>query len=253
MWATTLPPVLLEWCKELESSGRAEVYVAYVEWDRRENTYSLPPETPKREYFTQYLRNPEFARSFQQAHALTAAHRQTNGPEVYLIFVNMGLRDQWREYETVLLAHELAHVWILVQGFPSPRSQPGKAGCLSVATADLVQHVLLREELRRRGIDHSEYQRSKVRHTLESPADAAPSQDQCLQVGLVSEWVDTRLELGVIEDYEKLIAERHPAVPVVGLEILNYLRTRNLRDKAVHREALGFVFYRLRGLWDTGK
>jgi hypothetical protein len=122
-----------------------------------------------------------------------------------------------------------------------------------LATADLVQHVVMRAELEKRGINHAPYQRSKLEWTLRRQQQGSPPDDPCLRVKLISEWVDHQLELGPVPEYEALIRRWFPGLEPVAQEIASYLVARNLSDKTQHREALSFVFYRLRGFWDTGK
>lgn len=252
--AQVLPPRLEEWRKEIEAGGDSRILLARVNWDRQANTYSLPPDTPQREWFSQYLRDPEFAAQFQRVHAITASRREGDR-FLFLIFLNRGLLNQWGEFEEALIAHELFHAWFIAQKYPVPRSQPGKAGCLSVATLDLVQHVVMRDELRKRGVDHAKYQRRKRDIVVEEGArlPAGTETDPCLRVSAVSEWVDMRLELGPDSEYEAMAERLFPGIGAIGVEFAGYLSTRDLRDRAVHREALAFVFYRLREFWDSGK
>jgi hypothetical protein len=249
-----LPPRLEEWRREIEADGRVRLLVGRVNWDREANTLSLAPQTPEPELFARHLRSAEFAAQFRRVHAVTASER--NGDRfLFLVFLNRGYLSQWGAYEEALLAHELFHAWFIAQRYPVPVAQPGKAGCLSVATLDLVQHVVMRDELKRRAIDHAKYQRRKreiaVEEEMAKPGGA--NGDACARVSAVSEWVDMRLELGVDGEYEAMMRRRFPGVAEVGGEVAAYLSGRNLRDRAAHREALSFVFYRLRQFWDTGK
>lgn len=252
--AQPLPPRLEEWRREIEAGGETRIFLARVNWDRQANTYSLPPDTPQREWFAQYLRDPEFAAQFQRVHAVTASRRDGDR-FLFLIFLNRGLIHQWGDFEEALIAHELFHAWFIAQKYPVPRAQPGKAGCLSVVTLDLVQHVVMRDELRRRGIDHAKYQRRKRDIVVEDGArlPASLQTDPCLRVSAVSEWVDMRLELGPDREYEAMAERLYPGLGGVGAEIAAYLSRLDLRDRNLHREALAFVFYRLREFWDSGK
>ena len=252
--AQDLPPKLEQWRQEIESAGKSRVLIARVNWDREANTMSLSPQTPEPELFANHLRDPEFTRQFQRMHALTASRRDGDR-YLFLIFLNRGHIDQWGPFEDALLAHELFHAWFIAQGYPVPVMQPGKAGCISIATLDLVQHVVMRDELKRRGIDHAKYQRRKMEIALEGGQGLNPAQrgDDCQRVSAVSEWVDMRLELGPVGEYEAMTERLFPGVAAVGGELTAWLSGRNLRDKVVHREALSFVFYRLRQFWESGK
>jgi hypothetical protein len=91
--------------------------------------------------------------------------------------------------------------------------------------------------------------------SLDEAASLSPSTrpDDCVRVSAVSEWVDMRLELGPVSEYEAIAERLFPGVGGVGAELAKWLSARNLRDRDTHREALSFVFYRLRQFWETGK
>jgi hypothetical protein len=253
-FAQSLPPELERWKTEIEDGGRVNVRVVRVDWQAATNAFSLPAGTPEAELFARYLRDPEFLAAFQRTHALTASER-VGDRYSFFIFLNRKHLEQWGPFEEALLAHELFHAWFIGQRYPVPTAQPGKAGCLSIATLDLVQHVVMRDELKRRGIDHAKYQRRKREIAVEEGArwPGPRTSDPCLRVSAVSEWVDMQLELGPDADYNSTIRRLFPGVEEIGREIAAYLTARDLRDRDTHREALSFVFYRLRQFWETGK
>lgn len=249
-----LTPRLEDWRREIEKAGNAQVAVGRVEWDRKENTLSLARETPLRDLFVEYLKNESFARAFVSTHAVLVTRRSEDGSARYLIFVNLGRRDEWAGHEEALLAHELAHASIRMRGFPTPFYQEGPPGCPSIHAGNILQHILMRKELRNRGIDHAAYQRASLERGAPVEGTVPGGHRGCTLVAAVAERID--VELGLrdtgwpgLAAYEANARRQWPEAESEAREIMAYLREKDLDHLQTHREALVWVFERLRDLW----
>ena len=247
-----LTPALEEWKKEIESGG-VPVLLARVEHDAGANTYSLPEGIEGRELFAEYLGQPDFLKQFEQMYGVMVHHK--NPRPAYLIMLNMGRAGEWGEYEEAVLAHEFGHAWIKSRKYAAPVYQAGLAGCLAIHTGDIAQHVLIRKELERRGID----QRTFWLETLDKATAKAggmerpAEQDRCIRVMQARELVDVRLGLEGVdwagrEAYEAMVKRVFPEVEPTVAGIVAWMKRHDMEDAAQHRLALRVVFEHLKAL-----
>lgn len=250
----TLGPELEAWKKQIEAQGGTPVLVAKVDFDRAKNELSLAPDTPGRELFTTYLKQEEFVKQFHLMNAVMIHHRAP-GAQAYLILLNGAKEQEWAGHEQSLLAHEFGHAALKAQGFPTPVFQNDRWACISIHAGDITQHVLIRQELDRRAIDYRTFWlKSLERATSQFEGTSPPPEDdRCTRVRQVAQSVDVRLGLKPGEwpgqgRYEAAVSKVMPEVNGTVEAIVNYLKQHDMADRVQHREALKFVFERLRDL-----
>jgi hypothetical protein len=248
----TLTPALETWKKEIEDAG-VPVLIARVEHDKGANTYSLPEGVEGRELFAEYLGQIDFLRQFEQMYGVMVHHKKDK--PAYLVMLNGGRAAEWGPFEEAVLAHEFGHAWIKSKNYPAPIFQTGLAGCLAIHTGDIAQHVLIRKELERRGID----QRTFWLKTLDEATAKAgamerpPEHDRCIRVMQAAELVDVRLGLEGVEwagrdAYETMVRRVFPEVEPTVAGIVAWMKSHDMEDIAQHRQALGVVFEHLKAL-----
>lgn len=238
------------WEAELAKMG-ARVSVARVRFDPATNTLRLPPETEERAAFAVFLRQEEFVKQLLEAQALTVTQREAAGSR-NLIFLNMTRAADWEGHEDAILGHELGHVWLRALGYPSPIYQGTQTACLSIHAGDVVQHVLIRRELERRGIDGAAQTvrtLKKAMREFQAGAELAP----CDAIREAALWVDVRLGLPEARwegraGFERFMREHFAVLEPAVSDLEGYLRPLDVSDKGVHWEALRWCFERLRAV-----
>jgi hypothetical protein len=195
-----LSPSLREWKAEIEANGRlvflARAYSADGQW-------SFPPDTEQRRAFLQIVARPDYARQLSSAHAMTA-NLPVGGRRVSFIVLNMSRAAEWQAFEDPILAHELGHVYLDVRGYRSPGLGPGTPVCETVHTGDLVQHVLIRREMTRRGIDYVAWMTATLAPVTELLQTTSPAGgSKCAQLARLSMWLDASLGL-TTDDWPRL-------------------------------------------------
>ncbi len=244
-----LTAALANWQAEIESLGGVPVLLAKVEYSESDNTLRLPADTPRRELFAHYLNQPAFATQFHQMYAAMVHHRVLD-QQVYLIMLNGEKEREWIGHEEALLAHEFGHAWIKAQGYPTPRFLNDAWSCISIHTADITQHVLIRAELDRRKIDHLSFWRASIARTIAQAekGSALWTDTGCSRAAVAAQLVDVRLGLPPQPAYEELVRRQLPSVMPVVDRLVAYLRSVDLWDKTQHRAALQTVFSELKAL-----
>lgn len=238
------------WQQEIEQEGKAPVVIARVYRDRAQNTITLPPETPQRELVKSYLQKEEFVRNLMDAHALLISHRDNFGM-THLIVLNMDRAGEWAS-EDAIIAHELGHAWLKARGYPAPILQDGPTMCLGIHTGDVVQHILIRAEMERRGIDYRTGWLRDLDAALEGmEKDPAMPTEPCKRLRLAALWLDVRLGLSPqawpnYSRFERLMTARAAWMKLFIDQIDAYLRGIDAADKTAHRQALDYIFARLK-------
>jgi len=250
--AGTLTPALAQWKKEIEEAG-APVLVARIDHESSTNTYSLPAGVEGRELFAEYLKQSAFMQQFQHMYGVMVHHKGVR--EAYLIMLNSAREDEWAANEEAVLAHELGHAWIKSRRFPTPVFQAGLAGCLAIHTGDIAQHVLIRKELDRRGIDHRKFWMQSLDRAVEQSEVTGPpaADDRCIRVRQAAELVDVRLGLAGPEGagreaYEAMVHRLMPEVEATAGEIVEWMKSHDMEVIEQHRETLRVVFDKLKAL-----
>ena len=243
----SLTGLLANWATEISQQSGAKVVVIELEPGK------LPQQEPHRTIARQHFATPSFQQLFLSAQALSL--NPPSGKYQY-IFVNRLLAPKDPEALTGLLAHELGHLWIKAQGYAAPKYLAGEAGCLSVTTGDALQHILMRDEMDRRGIIWRPGLVRQFIPALEKMAqddqdDQHPQVPRCQRLAQVLLWLD--VELGISDkDWDQrirflnLMEKRFPEVAIKGKQLAAELAKLDLRDKQVHRQELVRVFESLK-------
>ncbi len=243
-------PALEEWRKEIESAGATVNFVRIVT-DPLRNEMRIEGEVRDRPVLVSYLSDERFRGELVNAHALTIS-QNAGGRSIHFILFNMAREAEWRKHEDGLVAHELGHVWLQVQGFGGVPYVSGKAdSCLAIHVNDAVQHVIIRAEMARRGIDGIDYWLSKLLpliSDLESGV-AAATLSPCQQAALLGHWLDARLGTAA-EDWEKMkpveenFRRLYPVLGSAASELETEVRRRDLTSPEGYRQALRLVHER---------
>jgi hypothetical protein len=251
--AVALSAALLSWKAEIESKGVA-VAVAVAEKDEASGLFSVPADTPRRELLAPWLANADFLGQFALMQA-TMVYQRAPGGDVAFVLLNGALRSLWEGHEEALLGHEFGHVWIKAEKFPSPVFVPGPHACIAIHTGDITQHVLIRKEMEKRGIDYRRQWLEGLERAIPLMETAAPppEDDRCARARLAAEWVDVKLGLepGAWPSqprYEAAARRYMPEVVSTVERIAAYVRSHDMSDRAQHRQALQAVFEMLKDL-----
>ena len=244
----SLTGVVGDWAADIERLSKSKIIVM------RLSPGELPVEEPHRSLARKHFSDPVFLRMFTASQALSLNPNGPSGPFQY-IFVNARLAPEDKESLQGLLAHELGHLWIRARGYPTPRYATGEAGCLSVATGDALQHILMRGEMDRRGIEWRRGFVNQLEPALEKLRDPLPDKlantSRCQMLAQISLWLDVDLGLeekdwGHRSEFLRLMNERFPNAAEIGRILSRELGAANLADKEVHRKQLQLVFGRLK-------
>lgn len=228
--------------------------IARVEHDPETNQIRLAPDTPSPGLFAEFLSQPSFVRQFMASQALTVSRRTPRG-EQHLIIINTSRTIAQPDSEEAVIAHELGHAWLRAQGYPAATTREGVPNCLAIHATDVVQHILIRKELRARGFDADRAWIQTLNDALEQwktrplPAELPA----CERIQTASQWVDVRLGLDAsrwprIEEYEALLSARYPAIQQAVSDLAAYLASVNVADKSANRDALVQAVLRLQTL-----
>ncbi len=244
-----LPPSLRSWGSEIESLSGGRVILVRVYADPQGDAVLVPAGVERGEVLDRYLKEVGFRRQLGAANALSLNYE---GPEgrLHYVIVNMAHSSRWTGVEEGLIAHELGHAWFQARGFRSPEYVPGPRGCVAALAGDIVQHVLIRGEMERRGISYHPFWIRQLE--AESPEAEV---DPCRRLILLAHLVDARLGLtsadwSGLDEYEASISRTNPLVPPHALEIAAYLKKADLSGPARFAEALAFVRSRAGRLFD---
>jgi hypothetical protein len=192
------------------------------------------------------LRDPDFQRQFAMMQAAMVSHR-TGGTDRWVVILNMDLYESWKGYEEALLGHELGHIWLRARRLPTPAFRGGDYGCLAVHTGDVVQHVLIRAEMDRRGIDHRGFLMKNLDDSARAMEERKAAGDPCAWARQAALWVDARLAFAAHPwpgraRYEAAATAMFPESGKAAAEIIDLIAGLDLDDPLVHRQALMDVF-----------
>lgn len=259
IFALAAPQVLEVWRGEIEAAGGVPVLVAEVEFEPGGQQMRLPEGIAGRALFAHYLRQEEFVRQFVHMRGVMVHHRGWGG-EAFLVMLNGARRTEWEPHVAALVGHEFGHAWLRAKRFPETTPEAGDPPCLAIHAGDIVEHVLIRRELDRRGIGHRGYaaesfaaSRVAMKQREDGEGLKQARQDACLALRQVALWVDARLGLAA-EDWPDLAqyeAEARRVFP--GLEehvsaIEALVGAAALDDPVEAKAALEAVAGRLRKL-----
>ncbi len=258
--ALALPPALEEWRLEIERTGGTPVLVAEVEFSADGQEMRLPEGIQGRALFASYLRQEDFVRQFLLMRGVMVHHQGFDG-QAYLVMLNGARRGEWGGHEAALIGHEFGHAWLRAKGYPAPVYQAGAAGCLAIHTGDIVQHVLIRREMERRGIGHTGLWIESLEAGLRGAQTWGDGEgtrrgregDTCLALRQVAEWVDVRLGLAAagwrnFVAYEEEMRRVFPGLEETVGAVTGAVLGREVADPTQHRAALERVYGHLQAL-----
>lgn len=187
---------LLEWKQEIEQKGGGKLIAVRVYTDPLRNELQLPADTEQRGVLRRYMLEESFRGLLAKAHSLSLSYDGSEG-KFHFILLNMALADGWSGQEEAVLADEFGHAWLAALGYAAPDFRAGPGACVGVQAGNVVQHLLIRGELDRRGIPYREYwirTLEPVLARLES-GGVAPLKDirPCDRVAQLALWLDVRL------------------------------------------------------------
>ncbi|MCC7153607.1 MAG: hypothetical protein IT161_03470 [Bryobacterales bacterium] len=247
--------VIQDWIREIEQSGGGQVLIARAGYDAEANEIRLAPGTTRPELFAEYLHQLAFVRELMAAQALTVSRQTPEEGPLHLILINTARIAGRRDVEEAVIGHELGHAWLRTLGYPAVAAGNSVANCLAIHATDAVQHILIRKELRRRGIDAETPWIATLNDALDQwkvrplPAALTP----CERIQTASQWVDVRLGLDEarwprITGYEAQLKTRYPDIEQAVSGLAAYLAGQDVAEKEVNRRALLEAVRRLRAL-----
>lgn len=257
--ALILPPPLDQWRAEIEAAAGVPVLVAEVEFSEDGLQMRLAGDVPGRAVFAHYLRQPAFVEQFLLMRGVMIHHRGWEG-EAYLVLLNGRRKSEWERYVPALVGHELGHAWLRAIRYPEAQVEPGDPACLAIHTGDIVEHVLIRRELDRRGIAHALYAAESFQAALAAMKEMPDGEgmklarrDPCRALRQAAAWVDARLGLDAetwpdLEDYEAESRRLFPGLEETVRSIEEDLRGADPAGPAQGRAALTRVAGKLRGI-----
>ena len=240
-------PSLDEWKSEIERLTGGLVQVIPVTTDKVQNTLGIPDAFPGRNIVRKLFLQESFVVQFIRAYSLTVNYSGVDG-NFHFVLLNLAMAEKWQDKRDLLIAHEYGHLWLNAIGYRSPVYET----CLSTHSGDIVQHILIRQDMKRRGFDLSFWIRNLEDWLLrlEKPATAlAP----CDRLQLLSQWMDAAL--GVTESdwppLPKLLAragEVYPELAAQAGDLVGFLRGRDLWDRSMYEASLTRVTEVLRAV-----
>lgn len=228
-----LPAVLEEWKSEIEARTFQRIEFIRIPGD------PIPAED--RDVLFSYFAKPDFASSFQRAQAMTFRYERA-GKTRSLILLNLPKMQETQNSPAALIAHELGHLWLASLGFVPPVYEPGPRACLAIHTGDIVQHILLRAESDRRGID---WRPSYARDYQAANATLRGTQigpgDDCFKAQRLSLMLDVRTgfeprSFEGREEYLEALARQDPKAEAIAIELMEEL------DGKVQLEPNGYAW-----------
>lgn len=243
---------MTEWQRSIQEVGKIAVVLLRLPANAQTTVLTLPPETPRRELLATYTDQVGFVSQYRGAQAMTVNYVGTEG-RVSFVLINPLLAGTGAAEEAVI-AHEFGHIWLKAKRYPAPAYTGGEAACLSVHALDAVQHILIRDEMERRGVQWKEPWFAALEAALrqmETEPGAATGVSRCQTLGQAAMWVDVALGAGDWPKRDSFLAalrRRFPAIVPAAEEITEHLRKVEVVEPGGHRAALEFVFGRLKRL-----
>ncbi len=234
---TALPAPLEQWKAEIEAGGPGKIEILRIPGDT-----GSPQD---RQVLMSYFNRADFAESFSRSQALTFRY-ELGGATRSLILLNTRAIQNTQNSLEALLAHELGHIWLASLGLLPPQYNPGPDACLAVHYGDIVQHILLRKENDRRGIDWRLAYARDYTAAYESLRKLPPSGDKgdsCFRAQRLSLLIDVRdgFDAGAFparEGYLNLLAAQDPEAEAIAIELLEQFDGRLSLEKPDYQAAL---------------
>ena len=240
-----LTPPLAKWKADIEATGKTTVVLARVFTDAGRNELVLPDDAEFRPFLRTLLESEPFVAQFVQTHAINV-NSNTGLRPISVVLLNMARAADWDGQEESVIAHELGHIWLHARGYQAPHVARGLS-CEAVHAGNIVQHVLIREQMRIRGIDFLPFWIRTLESALDQMNKPAGDQqqpaDRCQRISRLALWVDVVLGLTDKEWSRRpalLAAFRKdfPELDQSAAGIATMLRGRNLQDHQTYQRLL---------------
>jgi hypothetical protein len=242
----TLNEKLSAWKQEIEAGGEGRVIVAriYVQ----NGAYLLPADVEERATLARFFSQYEFRAQFVHTHALNL---NVDGPQrMSFVLLNMDRMKESSASEEELISHELGHVWLHWRGLRAPPLVPGALACEAIHTGDIVQHILIRREQTRRGLEWKKGWLGDLEKAYQSlvkqPEEKAPPADLCLRLQRLSLVIDLRMGLAESdwehrEQYAGRLTSSDPLLGELITRLIRLLNALDLENRIEYYAGLGAV------------
>jgi hypothetical protein len=230
-----LSPRLAAWKSEIEARGQ-RIILARVYPD-------VPQDTDQRAAVARVLADPAYAAQLRNAHAMTV-NLEGYGRRASFILLNMARYSEWRAFEEPLIAHEFGHVYLHVRGYRSPGIAPGEPVCEATHVGDMVQHILIRQEMKKRGIDYVPWMAGTLDPVIAILRKGGPAPNgRCDQLARLSMWVDASLGLTErdwprLPEFLELMQQRFPELAPVEASLRDQLAALDVTRIPTYESAL---------------
>jgi hypothetical protein len=240
-----LPQGIEAWRADIEREFKVKVPIVWADVELRGDSEGF-------ELVRRQLSQDDFRRQFSLMQAAMISER-TDGVDRFVILVNLGSQDSWRGFEEALLGHELGHLWLRARRLPTPAYRGGQLGCVAVHTGDIVQHILIRAEMDRRGIDHRTFFMLNLDAAARGMEQSPQAADACAWARQAAIWVDARLAFQGRpwpgrSRYEGAAGRRYEEAGAAASRIVSMLEGKDLDVPLIHRQALAEVYGELQQL-----
>ncbi len=246
-----LTPPLARWKADIEATGKTTVVLARVFTDAGRNELTLPDDADFRPFLRTLLESKSFVAQFVQTHAINV-NSNTGLRPISVVLLNMARAADWDGQEDAVIAHELGHIWLHARGYQAPHAANGLS-CEAVHAGDIVQHILIREQMRIRRIAFLPFWIRTLEVALDelnaNTADQAAQRiDPCRRISRLALWVDVALGLSdkdwsrgpeLLSAFRKNFPELEQ--PASRIEML--LRGRNLQGHQTYQLLLREVLF----------
>lgn len=221
-----------------------------VETDRARNLLRIPAQFPGRSVLARYLMQESFVAPLIRAYAISSNYR---GPEgrFHFVLLNMARSGEWSGMEPELLAHEYGHLWLDALDYASLSFEASALACAATHASDIVQHILIRQEARRRGFDVMRFwiriQEKWLDEQAQAQAAEASALEPCERMQLFSHWMDAELGLseaqwGRWREYRARV-ERYFEGEQEGIEQLKlWLKQYDVSDRSYYEVAMAKIW-----------
>lgn len=233
-----MTPRLAAWQKEIEALSGTPVVLVPVATTPA-NTLTIPAAFVGRAVVRRLLLDEAFVVQLLRAHALTVTMTEA-GQSYAFVLRNEARAADWQGDPDGLLGHELGHLWLHALGYRSPSATADP--CLATFAGDIVQHMLIRDELRRRGIGYDAFWTRLQTAWLVGPPAPLPA-DRCGRLQLLATWMDAALGYSVAlwperARYLEHLRTAYPSLAPAADALEADLGGRELWDRSVYEWGL---------------
>lgn len=237
-----LSPNLAAWKAELEAKGGRMILLARVYTDKARNELRLPDDTTQRAAFARILADPAIVTQLVHMHAMTV-NLDGFGRRASFVLLNMARAEEWQGLEDPLIAHEFGHIDLHTRGYRAPDAT-GIELCEAVHSGDIVQHILIRREMKRRSIDYIPWMTAILDPVVTRLRSSAPmTESHCDHVARLAMWLDVSLGLTEADwprftEFQVLMAQAFPDLTPIAADLRDRLKGQDVSNQLVYGQAL---------------